>query len=349
MPVFLTYLLRGLTRARTWMLPAMVMVAVFVTSWPLMALAEPADARFTDPATYWWWFIVTASTVGYGDFHPTTTMGHVVGVYVIIGGIATLTTIFTQLAGAIENAKGRRMHGSITVDHRKHTVVLGYTPGRTERIVDEVLADTNQAVVLAAWDEVESHPMPDRVTDFVRGDLTDSDVLRRAGVHRAHTVLVDARDDHETLAVVVTVNHVAPDVHLVATLRDLEHTTRLQYVNGEVRCLQWHSPRMVTEELQSPGISQVYSELMTYGGQNTYALRLPDSAPSAAFGDYQTVMGREHDATLLAARVDGTLRVSPPWRTPVPGGSLLYYVSEERISPERLARALPSTDSAARS
>lgn len=349
MPIFLTYLLRGLTQARTWMLPTLVMATVFVTSWPLMALVEPADAQFTNPTTYWWWFIVTASTVGYGDFYPTTTMGHIVGAYVIIGGIATLTTIFTQLAGAIENAKGRRMQGSITVDRKKHTVVLGYTPGRTERIVDEVLADTNQAVVLAAWDEVENHPMPDRVAEFVRGDLTDSDVLRRAGVHRARTVLVDAREDHETLAVVVTVNHVAPNVHLVATLRDLEHTTRLQYVNSEVRCLQWHNPRMVTEELQSPGISQVYSELMTYGGQNTYALHLPNSAPAAVFGDYQTVMGSEHGATLLAARVEGTLRVNPSWRTPIPGGSLLYYVSEERISADRLVRALPSTGSAARS
>jgi hypothetical protein len=59
---------------------------------------------------------------------------------VIIGGIATLTTLFAKLAEVIEKAKGRRMQGAITLDVADHIVVLGYTPGRTERILDELLA-----------------------------------------------------------------------------------------------------------------------------------------------------------------------------------------------------------------
>lgn len=59
----------------------------------------------TSPGTYWWYFLVTAATVGYGDFFPTTIGGRLVGVYVIVGGIVTLTTLFTRIAAWMETRK----------------------------------------------------------------------------------------------------------------------------------------------------------------------------------------------------------------------------------------------------
>jgi len=232
------------------------------------------------------------------------------------------------------------MKGSTQVEATDHVVVLGYTAGRTERLVDELLADGARKVVLCAWDEVDTHPLPDREIEFVRGDLTDHTVLRRANVHRARAVLVDARDDNESLAIVVTVDHVAPTVHLVVALRDLSRSANLNYVSERVRCVQWHNPRMLTEELSSPGISDVYSELMTHGGENTYSATLPAGARPVPYGDYQTALGRRYNATLLAARTPGQLLVSPDWRTPMPGGTVLYYVCRQRLSDDELADAV---------
>ncbi len=184
MPFFLARLLARLTMLTSWITPVAVVTFVFFTSWPLMALAEPDDSELVRPENYWWYFVVTASTVGYGDFHPETAAGRVVGGYVILGGIAALTTVFTKLASVLEKAKGQRMQGSVTVDASDHTVLLGYTPGRTERIVAELLVDNggsdDRELVLCAWDEVGNHPMPGEAVTFVRGDLTDAAVLRRA-------------------------------------------------------------------------------------------------------------------------------------------------------------------------
>lgn len=340
MPIFLHHLIRSFARLRTGVLPTALIVMVFLTSWPLMILAEPAGAEITEPRNYWWWFLVTASTVGYGDYFPVSSAGHLVGGYVIVGGIATLTTLFAQLAGVIERARGRRMKGSATLDASNHVVVLGYTPGRTERVVDELLAYGGRRVVLCAWDEVGTHPLPDRDLDFVRGELTSDGVLRRAGVHRARSVLVDVRDDNEALAVLVAVDHVAPTAHLVVALRDMDRCRSLRYVNDQVHCVQWHSVRLVTEELQSPGISQVYAELMTHGVGNTYSVPLPDAVGEVAFGDCQLALGRRYGATVLAARTAGQLLVSPSWPTPLPAGTVLYYVSRREIAPDELATAL---------
>jgi voltage-gated potassium channel len=219
-------------------------------------------------------------------------------------------------------------------------VLLGYTPGRTERIVGQLLAENEREVVLCSWDEVSTHPMPEEPIDFVRGELTEPDVLRRAGVHRAGTVLVDARDDNEALALAVTVDHVSTGAHVVVTLRDMEKTPLLRYVDEDIRCVQWHSPRMITEELTSPGIAEVYAELMTQGGASTYSVSLPESLGPVLVETCQTALGRQHGVTLLAARAGGELMVNPAWRTELPPGAVLYYVGPCRLTAEQVADTL---------
>ncbi|MBB6346735.1 NAD-binding protein [Nonomuraea muscovyensis] len=340
MPIFIARLLARLTLLGTWWTPVLVFGVVFVTSWPLMTLVEPAGSALVEPGNYWWYFVVTASTVGYGDFTPETTAGHVVGAYVIVGGIATLTTVFTRLAAVLERGRGQRMRGAVTVDASGHIVLLGYTPGRTEQMTDELMADGTTRVVVCAWEEVRTHPMPERGVEFVRGDLTDESVLRRAGVHRALSVLVDARDDNEALAVALTADHVTEGAHLVVALRDLHRARHLRYVAESLSCVQWHSPFMITEELRDPGITEIYSELMTHGGAGTHSVRLPASLGAVPVERCQTALGRLYGATMLAARSGDALLVNPDWSSELPAGAVLYYIGARRLTTDELATAL---------
>lgn len=340
MPFVLVRLIRGLGRSRIWVLPAIIIVVVFLTSWPLMVWAEPASNTITSPGHYWWWFLVTAATVGYGDFFPTTVGGRIVGVYVIVGGIVTLTTLFTRIAAAIDNAKGHRMKGQLDLEMSDHLVIVGYTPGRTERLIRELVADDDHPIALCAWDDVPENPMPEQPhLGFVRGDLGEEGVLRRAGVHRSARVLIDARDDNEALAVTVAVMHVNPDVHTVVTLRDMSRARKFSYVDADVRCVQWHSPRLATEELQDPGIAVIYADLMSHGGRNTYSTRLPEALPQVTFGQVQEAMGRTFTTTVLAVQHDGAV-INPGWDTQLPKNVVLYYVGERRLSAEEITDAL---------
>jgi voltage-gated potassium channel len=97
---------------------------------------------------------------------------------------------------------------------------------------------------------------------------------------------------------------------------------------------------MVTEELQDPGISSVYADLMTHGGGNTYSTPVPDTLDGRTFGDFQRALGTGYRATILAARADHRLMISPDWQTPMAAGSTLYYVAERRLSGQDLEQAL---------
>jgi voltage-gated potassium channel len=326
-------------RLHGWRLPLAVALFVFLSSWLGMALLESSDSQISGPSTYWWYFLVTSATVGYGDVFPASTGGRIIGSYVIVGGIVTLTLLFTQLAGALQSVRGRRLRGVVPLDLSGHVVLLGYWPGRTERIVDELTAEGRFQVALCAWDDVPENPLPDRPdVHFVRGDLTHEDVMTRACVQRARTAVIDGRDDNETLAIAVAIDHANPDIHLVAAVRDLARRENLRYVNPGVQAVQWHMPFLLTEEATDPGITQIYNDLMSSGGHgNTYSMRVPPGFPHRTFGDCQTWFGRTFGATVLAARGSDGLVVSPSWETPVREGTTLYYVAARRIDDARLA------------
>jgi voltage-gated potassium channel len=138
----------------------------------------------------------------------------------------------------------------------------------------------------------------------------------------------------------VTVRHVNADRHVVVALRDLARASLLRRVDARIRCVQWHTPWMITEELTSPGITEVYTELMTPGGTNTYSTRLPESLGPVLVHDCQTALGRRYAATLLAVRTGDDLLVSPDWRTELPAGAVVYYLSQRRLTVEEITGAL---------
>lgn len=334
MPILLYRLWSVLnTQLHGWRLPLVVAAAVFATSWLAMWLVEPADNAISSPGNYWWWFLVTASTVGYGDFFPTTTLGHLVGGYVIVGGIVTLTTLFTRVASYLQTGRGKRMRGLIALDGAEYTVILGYRAGRTERMVVELTADGRNRIVLCAGHDIAEDPLPDQPeVQFVRGELTSADVMTRACVSRAATVIVDGRDDDEALAISLAVNHANPQVHLVVALREMDRREQLRYISPRIQAVHWHLPNLVTEEALDPGITEVYADLMSSGGAgNTYSAELPKSLSGNTFGECQMHFGRQYGATVIALRAGGRVLVSPPWDTAVESGSTLYYLAEHRI------------------
>ncbi|MHA6783712.1 NAD-binding protein [Pseudonocardia saturnea] len=141
---------------------------------------------------------------------------------VIIGGIVTLTILFTRLASFPQSVRGKRVKGLSQLDVHEHVVLIGYLAGRTERMVGELSVERAHPLVLCASDEVTENPMAENPdVQFVRGDPTSTDVMTRACVARARTVIVDGHDDNESLAIALAVDHTSADLHIVVALREM--------------------------------------------------------------------------------------------------------------------------------
>ncbi|HMK08530.1 MAG TPA: ion transporter [Anaerolineales bacterium] len=84
--------------------------ALYITMVALIVLVEIAavfvlkfesvnpDANLTSAGDAVWWVFVTVTTVGYGDFYPTTLGGRTLGVMVMFGGIALIGVLASFLS-----------------------------------------------------------------------------------------------------------------------------------------------------------------------------------------------------------------------------------------------------------
>ncbi|MDD3302117.1 MAG: ion transporter [Candidatus Gracilibacteria bacterium] len=85
---------------------------IFVVSTLVYEVESPINPEFSSIGKSLWWGIVTASTVGYGDMYPITSVGKIIGAIVILLGPALLAIIgsitilvFTEVAHTQDKLK----------------------------------------------------------------------------------------------------------------------------------------------------------------------------------------------------------------------------------------------------
>jgi voltage-gated potassium channel len=69
-------------------------ILIFLSSIPI-SLVEPKINSFADAI---WWSVVTATTVGYGDYSPQTGLGRVIAVLLMIMGIGLIGMVTSSIS-----------------------------------------------------------------------------------------------------------------------------------------------------------------------------------------------------------------------------------------------------------
>lgn len=173
--------------------------------------------------------VITASTVGYGDAVPVTQMARLFSLTVVLFATASFAfALGTLLAPLIESRFASvlgRMTESELESLEDHVLVLG-VGDLTEAILDS-LEETTEYVVVEA-DEAEGSRLRQKGHRILEGTGTDEATLRRARIERARAVIVATEDDANDVLAILTARDVAPDVHIVAAASNTENVTKMR-------------------------------------------------------------------------------------------------------------------------
>ena len=115
-----------------WSALFVILVIHLVASYLLFLLAGEGDL-VGNPVDLLYYYIVTATTVGYGDLSPKSGLGRLIAVlFVLPGGIAIFTAVLGQLLTTIGTIWRNRMRGLGDYSERAgHIIVLGWQEGQT--------------------------------------------------------------------------------------------------------------------------------------------------------------------------------------------------------------------------
>lgn len=178
--------------------------------------------------------IVTASTVGYGDVVPLTQLAKLFGMSVLIVGTASFAIAIGTLFGPALQARFQKALGRMTESQLEllddHMLILGV--GDLTEVILEELAGVEYLVVTP--DTQWATTMSERDINVHIGDPTDEDTLHRVRLADASSVLVATEDDADDALAVLTARQLNPDIRIVAGATNRENIEKLRRAGADV-------------------------------------------------------------------------------------------------------------------
>ena len=331
----------------TWTALAVLTLAHAGLSWALLALAGEG-ALVADAVAFVYFYLVTATTVGYGDLSPGTDAGQLAAVlFVVPGGIAIFTALLGKILAGVTGLWRQRMNGMGSfADREGHMVVVGWNGAVTRQLLEMLAAERQGGeppTVLVAK-HLETNPAPEHA-DYVRAErLADPAALERGGARGARSVVVRGNNDDETLAAALIAADVAAGAHVVAHCEDERTAAALRRQNPKVEAIGSLSSEMLVRAARDPGASVIATLLFTASTEDTaFSLTVPRLAAPLDYGRAFAGLKRLHGVTLVGLGHEGRVDLNCDDGNPVEEGHVLYYIADHRLTPgtvawDRLAR-----------
>lgn len=325
-----------------WDALLLLIVTHVLVSYAGIACFETGE--ITERVAFWYYYMTTVTTIGYGDIAPKTAGGRLfTALWIMPGGIMLFTASIAKFIQFIADRWRKRMRGEADYSFlQNHILILGWQGLRTRRMVEEIIADTGavqREIVLCSTKDIEN-PMPDAVK-FVRDKaLSDASLHRRAGSAGADVIMVLGHDDNDTLAAALAASSVNKHAHLVAHFEQQSFADLLVAHCPRAETMVSLSTEMMVRAALDPGSSRVHRDLLSVaGGQNNFSLRVPADVPVLRYGRLLHFMKQQHNVTLIAVADDTAgsgLRPNAAGDAEVKPGAVLYYIAARRLDPDRV-------------
>jgi voltage-gated potassium channel len=280
--------------------------------------------------TAWFWLVehyalldaayqttTTITTVGFGEVRPFDASARAFSILLMVFGVGaafyTLGGVFEELVEDSLVRFGRRRMDRRIESLSGHVIVCGF--GRVgNRIAQVLTARELDLVVIDVNDEQCEQAAQDGFLT-VRGDSTEDDVLRTAGIERASTLVVSLASDADAISTVLSARVLGPRLRIVARANAESSEAKLERagVDHIVNPLS-HGAQRMAAFAEQPAVAD-FLDVVAHEGSQDYQLeevRVPARSPIAGVTLGEARLRARTGALVLALRrADGTFLSNP--------------------------------------
>lgn len=207
---------------------------------------------------------------------------------------------------------------------REHVLVCGWSREAHRMVADlyAVAPELTVTVICNAATEALSTLPDSPQVEHVQADPTSEAALYRAGIEEARAVVIVADRLHggssqtldaRTILIALTVRQLSPQLHLIAELRNENNLPLATHVGvDEWLFADQFSGTMLSQSLQSTGLSQLFTALFETGAGSALAeRRMPAQFVGCTFGDSITQLLTDLPGAPIGVRRQSSLYLPP--------------------------------------
>jgi voltage-gated potassium channel len=286
-----------------FVLAAAVLITLFEKSWTFESIFDSFN-----------WGIATV--LGQGDSsYVTSPAGRLIGWFLILFGVAMLGMITGALVAMVIDFLLKEGQGLGASGYKEHIVVCGWNTTARD-LIDELRGDDYTAKVVVIAD-VDKNPAGDGVY-FVRGDATNEEDLKRAGIQEATSALIFPRDasdeaDMHSILTILAIEHAAPGVRTVAEVNNPKHEPHFRRADvDELLVTSKIASHLLARSALYPGLTGIVTDIVSGGeGSELYRITLPEAYIGLSIDEVAARLRTDHRATLLSVNRGGRAFVNP--------------------------------------
>ncbi len=319
-----------------WYVLLVTLLIYLAISWLGLYLCHESDLI---GSSFFYWLVVTASTVGYGDLSPVTTAGQLfTAIFIIPVGLGLFALILGRLAAITALRWTRGVSGLSTLTLKNHILVLGCNDSRTIKLTrlliqEESLRSKPRAIVLCV-DEEMKNPLPGEI-DFINTESFSNDVeMDRACVKTAGCIVIANRTDEASMTSALYCVGVNSDAHTIVYFDNEKLSSILKTHCPTVEVTPSVSVEMMAKAAADRGSSELHRKLLTAShGMTQFSAKMPDRYSPLGVNHLFAGLKAHHDATLIAITCNEIehARLNPSFDDVLEPGGTIYYIALNRI------------------
>ncbi|WP_394121733.1 potassium channel family protein [Planococcus donghaensis] len=305
----------------------------YIASAYIIYIIEPQT--FPSPFAGFWWVMTTVTTVGFGDYSPTTVPGRMFGIFLYIFGIGLVGIILGKVVDFYTYYGRLKMEGKLAYKGKDHFLIIGWSKS-VQKTIEEILLSRDIKTDVVLIDHVKEAPFKHERFHYIRGNPTNTKVLQEANIDRANSVSIFASEndyevqaDGKTLLIASAIERYAVDqkrnIYTIVEITHEDHIRMFQHAGVNEFVLSSESfPQLMTKSMLHHGSSRLFMQLLNH----TYGENIWEISPAPSWRIYKDAFDAlsEQGANLIADGPD--FSIIRRMGDPISEGARLFIICD---------------------
>lgn len=179
--------------------------------------------------------MITVTTVGFMEVQPLSDAGRIFTAVLIVTSFGTIAYAVSVITSYIAGGDLKRNRKELLIEKaitkmEKQVIVCGY--GRVGKQAADELMSMGTTVVVIERTKIHDKDIPKGLT-LIQGDATHDDILHKAGIDKASSLIAALPADTDNLFVVLTAHEINPSLKIISRSSERSTVKKLKVAGAD--------------------------------------------------------------------------------------------------------------------